>query len=81
MGLLPVLIVIMAIVQGGIGLLVILVTYTEVGKKAYGRFFNNEIALFDDSGKSTWDECCCLLWCLCMCVLIDRGGARGVCEG
>lgn len=53
MGLLPVLIVIMAIVQGGIGLLVILVTYTEVGKKAYGRFFNNEIALFDDSGKST----------------------------
>ncbi|KAF9542742.1 hypothetical protein EC957_001723 [Mortierella hygrophila] len=49
MGLLPVLVVSMAIVQGGIGLLVVLVNYTEVGKKAYERFFNNEIALFDDS--------------------------------
>ncbi|KAF9130535.1 hypothetical protein BGX30_013466 [Mortierella sp. GBA39] len=49
MVLLPVLVVSMAIVQGGIGLLVTLVNYTEVGKKAYGRFFNNEIALFDDS--------------------------------
>ena len=52
MGLLPVLVVSMAIVQGGIGLLVTLVTYTEVGTKVYRRFFNNEIALFDDSGKS-----------------------------
>ncbi|KAG9071338.1 hypothetical protein KI688_005549 [Linnemannia hyalina] len=48
MVLLPVLVVSMAIVQGGIGLLVVLVNYTEVGKKAYKQFFNNEIALFDD---------------------------------
>ncbi|OAQ25649.1 alpha/beta-hydrolase [Linnemannia elongata AG-77] len=49
MGLLPVLVVSMAIVQAGIGLLVALVNYTEVGKKVYGRFFDDEIALFDDS--------------------------------
>ncbi|KAH7058505.1 hypothetical protein BKA57DRAFT_449430 [Linnemannia elongata] len=49
MGLLPVLVVSMAIVQAEIGLLVALVNYTEVGKKVYGRFFDNEIALFDDS--------------------------------
>lgn len=52
MGLLPVLVVSMAVVQGGIGLLVMLITYTEVGAKYYKRFFENEIALFDDSGRS-----------------------------
>lgn len=51
MGLLPVLVVSMAVVQGGIGLLVMLIKYTEAGAKLYKRFFENEIALFDDTGE------------------------------
>lgn len=82
MGLLPVLVVSMAIVQAGIGLLVALVNYTEVGKKVYGRFFDNEIALFDDSGKSSWDDCCCLVIvrfgdCWCAYLAIDAKGWEG----
>ncbi|KAF9926833.1 hypothetical protein FBU30_003655 [Linnemannia zychae] len=49
MGLLPVLVVSMAIVQGGIGLLVILINYTKVGARLYKKFFEDEIALIDES--------------------------------
>ncbi|KAF9911736.1 hypothetical protein EC991_002464 [Linnemannia zychae] len=49
MGLLPVLVVSMAVVQGGIGLLVILINYTALGAKWYKKFFENEIALFDEN--------------------------------
>ncbi|KAF9129243.1 hypothetical protein BGW39_004331 [Mortierella sp. 14UC] len=49
MGLLPVLVVSMAIVQGGIGLLVILINYTALGARWYKKFFENEIALFDEN--------------------------------
>ncbi|KAF9197100.1 hypothetical protein BGZ50_000050 [Haplosporangium sp. Z 11] len=51
MGVLPVLIVAMAIIQSGIGLLVDIVTYTRIGAHYYGIFFNDQIALFDESGK------------------------------
>ncbi|KAF9084370.1 hypothetical protein BGX23_010584 [Mortierella sp. AD031] len=49
MGLLPVLVISMAIVQGGIGLLISLITHTAIGARLYKKFFDNEIALFDDS--------------------------------
>ncbi|KAK3844779.1 MAG: hypothetical protein J3R72DRAFT_418983 [Linnemannia gamsii] len=48
MGLLPVLVVSMAVVQGGIGLLVMLINHTQVGARVYKKFFENEIALFDE---------------------------------
>ncbi|GJJ69707.1 hypothetical protein EMPS_02055 [Entomortierella parvispora] len=49
MGVLPVLIVVLTLVQGGIGLLVILVNYTRIGARFYSRFFDDQIALFDDT--------------------------------
>ncbi|KAG0277325.1 hypothetical protein BGZ95_006136 [Linnemannia exigua] len=49
MGLLPVLVVSMAFVQGGIGLLVSLINYTQLGARLYKKFFENEIALFDEN--------------------------------
>jgi hypothetical protein len=54
MGILPVLIVVLTIVQGGIGLLVILVNHTRIGAYFYDRFFNDQIALFDDKGKAKY---------------------------
>jgi len=52
MGVLPILIVVLTLVQGGIGLLVILVNYTGIGARFYSRFFNDQIALFDDTGMT-----------------------------
>ncbi|KAG0075768.1 hypothetical protein BGZ92_002745 [Podila epicladia] len=49
MGVLPVLIVAMTIVQWGIGVLVILVNHTKVGTRLYAKFFEDQIALFDDT--------------------------------
>ncbi|KAG0265021.1 hypothetical protein BG011_005588 [Mortierella polycephala] len=50
MGVLPVLIVAMTIIQSGIGFLVDIVKYTRVGAHYYGIFFNDQIALlFDES--------------------------------
>ncbi|KAF9165530.1 hypothetical protein BGX21_010769 [Mortierella sp. AD011] len=46
---LPILIIAMAIVQWGIGLLVILVNNTRIGAHYYGIFFNDQIALFDET--------------------------------
>ncbi|KAF9432876.1 hypothetical protein BGZ76_010195 [Entomortierella beljakovae] len=49
MGALPVLIIAMAIIQWGIGLLVIIVKYTKIGAHYYEIFFNDQIALFDET--------------------------------
>ncbi|KAG0009466.1 hypothetical protein BGZ81_003376, partial [Podila clonocystis] len=49
MGVLPVLIVALTIIQWGIGVLVILVNHTKVGTRLYARFFKDQIALFDDT--------------------------------
>lgn len=50
MGVLPVLIVAMTIVQWGIGVLVILVNHTRIGTRLYAKFFKDQISLFDDTG-------------------------------
>ncbi|KAF9322190.1 hypothetical protein BG003_005353 [Podila horticola] len=49
MGVLPVLIVAMTIVQWGIGVLVILVNHTRIGTRLYAKFFKDQISLFDDT--------------------------------
>ncbi|KAF9574386.1 hypothetical protein EC968_006721 [Mortierella alpina] len=49
MGVLPVLIIAMTIVQQAIGLLVIVVNYTRIGAHYYGLFFDDQIALFDET--------------------------------
>ncbi|KAG0327954.1 hypothetical protein BG004_002644 [Podila humilis] len=49
MGVLPVLIVTMTLVQWGIGVLVILINGTKLGTELYQKFFNDQIALFDDA--------------------------------
>ncbi|KAF8980136.1 hypothetical protein BGZ46_004594 [Entomortierella lignicola] len=49
MVLLPVLVIAMAIIQWGIGLLVIVVSHTRIGAHFYGIFFNDQIALFDET--------------------------------
>ncbi|KAF9955012.1 hypothetical protein BGZ72_004098 [Mortierella alpina] len=49
MGVLPVLIIAMTIVQQAIGLLVIVVTHTKIGAHYYGLFFDDQIALFDET--------------------------------
>ncbi|KAF9327993.1 hypothetical protein BG006_008766 [Podila minutissima] len=49
MGVLPVLIVAMTIIQWGIGILVILVNHTEVGVRLYAKFFQDQISLNDDT--------------------------------
>ncbi|KAI1317276.1 hypothetical protein EDD11_008764 [Mortierella claussenii] len=49
MGVLPVLIIVLTIVQWGIGLLVIVVNNTKIGAHYYGIFFNDQIALFDET--------------------------------
>lgn len=50
MGVLPVLIVALTIIQWGIGVLVILVNYTKLGTRLYAKFFKDQISLFDDTG-------------------------------
>ncbi|KAG0364818.1 hypothetical protein BC939DRAFT_476502 [Gamsiella multidivaricata] len=49
MGLLPVLIIAMTIIQWVIGLLVIVVNNTKLGGYYYGIFFRDQIALFDET--------------------------------
>ncbi|KAF9947314.1 hypothetical protein BGZ70_002746, partial [Mortierella alpina] len=49
MGVLPVLIIAMTIIQQAIGLLVIVVNYTSIGAHYYGLFFDDQIALFDET--------------------------------
>lgn len=50
MGILPVLIVALTIIQWGIGVLVILVNHTKLGTRLYTKFFEDQIGLFDDTG-------------------------------
>ncbi|KAG0209538.1 hypothetical protein BGX28_010236 [Mortierella sp. GBA30] len=49
MGVLPVLIIAMTIVQQAIGMLVMVVKYTKIGAHCYEIFFNDQIALFDET--------------------------------
>ncbi|KAF9279448.1 hypothetical protein BGZ68_007906 [Mortierella alpina] len=49
MGVLPVLIIAMTIIQQAIGLLVIVVNHTRIGAHYYGLFFDDQIALFDET--------------------------------
>jgi len=53
MGVLPVLIIALAVIQWSIGLLVIMVNHTRVGAYYYGKFINDQIALFDETGKES----------------------------
>ncbi|KAF9109890.1 hypothetical protein BGX27_007033 [Mortierella sp. AM989] len=56
MGVLPVLIIAMAIIQWSIGLLVIVINHTRIGAHYYGIFFNDQIALFDETDPDGNDE-------------------------
>ncbi|KAK3813001.1 MAG: hypothetical protein J3Q66DRAFT_403218 [Benniella sp.] len=49
MGVLPVLIIALAVIQWSIGLLVIMVNHTRVGAHYYEKFFADQIALFDET--------------------------------
>ncbi|KAG0000554.1 hypothetical protein BGZ65_004264 [Modicella reniformis] len=49
MGVLPVLIIALTVIQWSIGLLVNLVNHTRVGAHYYGIFFKDQIALFDET--------------------------------
>ncbi|KAI8363538.1 Alpha/Beta hydrolase protein [Mortierella sp. GBAus27b] len=51
MGVLPVLIIALTVIQWSIGLLVIVVNHTRVGAHYYDVFFKDQIALFDETGN------------------------------